>query len=210
MIAGVKRFEFVNITTPIGDVCMILFLVRHPRTVYGYGMCYGATDVPVAPAVMDESIACVNSILPSDAWSWPWFASPLSRAADLARGLGADPVLDARIRELDFGHWELTPWNDLPIADIKKWGDDFVNTPVPGGESFFDLQTRVVSFATDLLASGDEQAVVVTHAGPIRALTAWALGLPLANSFRLEVGFAGVLQLSLGTDPFTNRLLALR
>ncbi|MDR0435156.1 MAG: histidine phosphatase family protein [Propionibacteriaceae bacterium] len=190
---------------------MILQLVRHPRTVYGYEMCYGATDVAVDPEVMADAVARIRPLLSSDVPPQRWYASPLSRAANLARGLlGGEPVLDARVRELDFGDWELTPWDDLPIADVTKWGDDFVASPPPGGESFIELQERVVTFAIELLDAGVERAVVVTHSGPIRALTAWALGLPLGNAFRLEVGFAGVLELALSVDPVGNRLLSLR
>ncbi|MDR2620608.1 MAG: histidine phosphatase family protein [Propionibacteriaceae bacterium] len=188
---------------------MILYLIRHPRTIYGQTLCYGASDVPVDPQVLADAVAQVRPLLPTDIPNENWYASPLSRAANLARALGAAPQLDARMQELNFGDWELVPWNDLPLADLARWGEDFVNSPTPGGESFSQLQERTVAFATDLLATGVEQAVVVTHSGPIRTLTAWALGLPLANAFRLEVGFAGVLKLSLNPDPALNRLLSL-
>jgi len=69
----------------------------------------------------------------------------------MASFISEDIILDKRLMEMNFGNWELQPWNDIPVEEIKPWMDNFVTVRVPNGESFEDLHERVGEFYSELL-----------------------------------------------------------
>ncbi len=82
--------------------------------------------------------------------------------------------------EQAFGDWEGLSWDEIEAGDF--WDDPVVNAP-PGGESFASLYARVAGLIRGEEASVDRRArVVVSHAGPIRAASALAWGVPLAET----------------------------
>lgn len=163
---------------------MTLLLVRHPRVAAPSGLCYGRTDVPLA-ATFTAELAMVRKrlrIAPPVV-----FTSPAGRCRRLAEALGAAEVrVDERLQELDFGDWENRRWDDLPRHKIDAWARDFVDRGPPGGESFRALAGRVDAFRRE---HGKGGAVVVTHAGVIRAWLCLACGTPLADAFHHRVAY---------------------
>ncbi|MFP5392261.1 MAG: histidine phosphatase family protein, partial [Gammaproteobacteria bacterium] len=92
------------------------YLVRHPRPQVEPGVCYGATDLAVAPDVLAACAARLRAALPPHL---PVYASPLRRCAELARALTGDAlIIDARLTELDFGRWEMRRWDAIERAEI--------------------------------------------------------------------------------------------
>jgi alpha-ribazole phosphatase len=168
---------------------MRLWLVRHPRPDVTLGLCYGATDVPIVDAHLDELLEQLPGRLPRDA---DLFSSPLSRCLRLARGLerhGFRPATtDPRLREMNFGDWEGHTWSALPRAQIDAWRDDIERYVPPGGESVAALAERGRSFVAALPAH--RPAILVTHTGVIQTLMRTLRGLPLANfgGERIEYG----------------------
>ena len=84
----------------------------------------------------------------------PVYSSPLSRCLRLAQGLQAagfaEPVVDARLREMDFGRWEGRGWSEVPRDQIDAWRDDIVRYVPPGGESLASLAERGNAFVAAL------------------------------------------------------------
>ncbi len=82
---------------------MRLILVRHPQPLVAPGLCYGSTDLAVAPQELARVLAAVGPTLPP---GLPLFSSPLRRCAELAAALPrASLEFDARLVEIDFGAW---------------------------------------------------------------------------------------------------------
>lgn len=113
------------------------------------------------------------------------------------------PVVDARLRELDFGEWEGRTWRELEREDpdrLGRWMRDWTSTPAPGGESFAELVARVSGWLEqrDWSGGGEGSTVVVAHAGSIRAILCRLLGVPLEEAFAFEVDHARVTALTLG------------
>jgi alpha-ribazole phosphatase len=160
-----------------------LHLVRHPPPDVDPGLCYGATDVPVAEAALARVHAALDAAgLPG---RLPVYASPLRRCALLARRLGArDLRFDARLAEMDFGGWEMRPWSDIPRAEVDAWAADLLDYRPGGLENVRAVAHRVAAFLADLRAGADaaDEAVVICHAGTIRLLLAMRSGLPLAEA----------------------------
>lgn len=140
-----------------------LSLVRHASTeAADAGRLNGWEDVPLNQRGHMEAAAVR---LPKRDWAGVW-SSDLSRAVQTAHLAGFDPIVDRRLRELDFGSLEGKAWDELDETTQSSLVefDVFV---APGGESAADLRKRVRSFVTDLSA-GDH--LIFTHGGVIRLL----------------------------------------
>ena len=168
-----------------------LHLLRHGETVWHHDNRYaGASDVPLSERGFDQARALA-------AWGErselaAVVSSDLSRAvitaAELARGAGVDPRIDARLREVDFGRGE-----GLTRAEMNaRFPDDLAaflahpaTHPLPGGEVGEAAMTRALPGIVDLLQSVPDHAHVaaVSHGTVIRLLLCWMLGLP-PNDYR--------------------------
>ncbi|MBX3287649.1 MAG: MSMEG_4193 family putative phosphomutase [Actinobacteria bacterium] len=121
------------------------------------------------------------------------YASPLERtretAAPIARALGQRVRIDKGLLECEFGEWtgrKLAELNKLPEwQTVQRYPSGF---RFPGGESFSEMQQRMVSAIDRLGAAHRGKAVVlVSHADPIKAAVAHALGTHLDLFQRIVV-----------------------
>jgi broad specificity phosphatase PhoE len=136
--------------------------------------------------------------------------SPLVRARQTAEAISAAcglPVtVDERLVEIDWGTWEGRPAGSLAVADVDRWRNDDSperrnGDPVaPEGESLESLSRRVESFCLDTLDQG--LVVAVSHVSPIKAATAWALGVDGTVAWRMFLGLASITRVGRGrTSP---------
>lgn len=167
-----------------------LIAIRHTPVLGGQGICYGGkTDLEVADREVADAARRLRLAIPD----WPIVSSPLQRCHRLAeatargfriapspsRGVPASPLpiaaarkmprsvrVDARLAELDFGHWEGQAWSTISREHRDAWSVNPAAYCIPGGESHLDLEARV----TAALAEMTEPTVWFTHAGVIRAL----------------------------------------
>jgi probable phosphomutase (TIGR03848 family) len=110
------------------------------------------------------------------------YASPLERAretaAPIAKAKGLKVQIDKGLLECDFGEW--TGAELKKLMKLPEWGT-VIRAPstfrFPGGESFNEMQVRIVS-AIDRLRDAHKGGVVVcvSHADPIKAAVAHAMG----------------------------------
>lgn len=169
---------------------MRLYLIRHGKPAVAHGICYGAADVEVPACEHLPLAAALAAQLPRDTPVW---TSPAVRctalAGALASALGSSaPVPDARLREIDFGAWEMRSWDRIPREEVDAWAADPLAYRPGGGESVMQVCERVASFYADLNAAGAAQAIVVCHAGTIRLLARLHAGLTPAESARAAAG----------------------
>jgi broad specificity phosphatase PhoE len=115
-------------------------------------------------------------------------ASDLSRAAETATAaakvLGLDLVIDARLREVDFGSGEgrtRAEMSELFPDRLSAFIAAPASSPLPGGEPGISAVTRGLEALAELtLAAGPEGTVlVVAHTTLIRLMLCRVLGLPL-------------------------------
>jgi probable phosphoglycerate mutase len=113
------------------------------------------------------------------------FASPLERtretATPIAQARAMKVQIDRGLLECDFGEWTGQPLKEL--MKRPEWGT-VQRYPsghrFPGGESFAEMQTRVVGAIERLRAAHPGGVVVaVSHADPIKAAVAHVLGTHL-------------------------------
>jgi alpha-ribazole phosphatase len=93
---------------------------------------------------------------------------------------------------MNFGEWEMIPWDDIPAEPLKKWMDDFVNQRSPGGESYMELYNRSVLFWENLKKTEYNRVAVVTHSGVIRSILCYILNVSLLNSFKFKIDYSGI------------------
>ena len=122
------------------------------------------------------------------------YASPMERtketAAPIAKALGQKVTVERGLLEADFGRW-----TGKKLSDLRKkseW-DQVQRYPsgfrFPDGESFAEMQTRMVGALDKLVANHPGQTIVaVSHADPIKAAVAHALGTHLDLFQRIVVG----------------------
>jgi probable phosphoglycerate mutase len=121
------------------------------------------------------------------------YASPLERtretAAPIAKALGLRVQRAKGLLECEFGDWtgaELKKLSKLPEwRTVQRNPSGF---RFPGGESFTEMQTRITSAIDKLRADHPGQTVVaVSHADPIKAAVAHAMGTHLDLFQRIVV-----------------------
>jgi len=122
------------------------------------------------------------------------YASPMERtqetAAPIASALGQRVRSNKGLLEADFGSWtgrKLSELNKLPEwQQVQKYPSGF---RFPGGESFSEMQQRICGTIQSLVARHPgESIVVVSHADPIKAAVADAMGTHLDLFQRIVVG----------------------
>jgi probable phosphomutase (TIGR03848 family) len=113
------------------------------------------------------------------------YASPLERTRETAKPIAASRGLKVRIErgllEADFGDWTGAALKDLmklpEWQTVQRYPSGF---RFPNGESFAEMQTRIVGALDTLVARHPGETIVaVSHADPIKAALAQALGTHL-------------------------------
>lgn len=132
------------------------------------------------------------------------YASPLERARETAAPISAARGLRTRIDkgllECDFGDWtgaELKNLMKLPEwSTVQRAPSTFT---FPNGESFTQMQTRMVS-AVDRLRAAHEGGVIVcvSHADPIKALVAHAMGTHIDLFQRIVISTCSITAIAYG------------
>jgi alpha-ribazole phosphatase len=149
---------------------MQVMLIRHPAVlVVAPGTCYGRRDLPLDPGAADD-LARLRAVVAGFAGTVR--SSPARRCRAVA---GAGAIIDARLRELDFGAWEGVAWDAVPRAALDLWAADPEGFAPPGGESGGALLARVAAVHADLRAAGAD-CLIVAHGGPLKLLAALLRG----------------------------------
>lgn len=176
---------------------MKLALLRHGRTEWNAaGRVQGHIDIPLSEDGYAEMAA---RRLP---FGFPRiFASPMLRARQTAKALGlADPLLDARLMEQNWGAWEGLTRAEILARDgedafVKAGSNQGEAFRPGGGESTGELHARVADFLKDA-AGGSGDAVVVAHLGVLRAAYTLATGWDMATPMPAALDVSKILLLS--------------
>ncbi|HEY4610723.1 MAG TPA: MSMEG_4193 family putative phosphomutase [Ilumatobacteraceae bacterium] len=160
----------------------LFLLVRHGLTpTTGKVLPGRATGLHLAEAGQSQANAAAERIAVLNRVD-AVYASPLERAretaAPIAKAKGLKVQIDKGLLECDFGEW--TGAELKKLMKLPEWGT-VIRAPstfrFPGGESFNEMQVRIVS-AIDRLRAAHQGGVVVcvSHADPIKAAVAHAMG----------------------------------
>jgi probable phosphomutase (TIGR03848 family) len=134
------------------------------------------------------------------------YASPMERtretAAPIAKAVGARVRQRPGLIECDFGEWTGRKLADLyKLPEWKTVQRHPAGFRFPKGESFSEMQTRMVDTVNALVTQHPGETIVaVSHADTIKAAVAQALGTPLDLFQRIVVGQCSVSAVLYGSS----------
>lgn len=131
------------------------------------------------------------------------FTSDLLRAMRtaslIARGRDCRPWPVRELREIGLGDWEGRTFDEVRAQypqEYQERGRDLAGYRPPGGESFADLQQRVLSAFSAAAEKTGGDFLIVGHAGVNRVLLCGFMRRPLQELFSIPQDHAGVSILS--------------
>lgn len=180
---------------------MEVYLIRHTTPEVDKGICYGQTNLELKDTCISEFEAIVKQIPQKlDAF----YSSPLKRCTLLASHLSPLITTDDRLKEYNFGSWEMKRWDDIPKSDLDPWMSDFVNQPPPGGETMLAMSERVKSFFEDLLRKEYSKVAVISHSVVMRIALCFVEGKPLEKAFERKLGYGEVIRVEMDKALFSK------
>jgi alpha-ribazole phosphatase len=217
---------------------MDIYLIRHTEVAVGRSMAYGQSDVELADNYSEQfdRLRAHLPDAPYAIFSSPLsrcrrLADDLSSASPpvrLAAGTqieivasahqpGQTAVADAhrpvvqfdnRLKEINFGDWEMVAWAAIGRPELDAWMADFVSIRTPNGENFQDVSDRIGAFWREQILplanqSNGQPVFIVSHGGVIRALLCLFLDLSLQNAYRINLDYGSVTRLTLTGSSYT-------
>jgi probable phosphomutase (TIGR03848 family) len=145
------------------------------------------------------------------------YSSPLERAVEtagpLAQALGLPIQLRPGLQDSDVGEWQgmhLSKLRKLPLwKQVQEQPSTF---RFPGGESFMDIQERMVREIDAIRRTHKQKDMlaIIFHADPIKLVLAHFLGLPMDNFQKFGVAAGSVSILVVGKSGGQLAALNLR
>lgn len=148
-----------------------LWCWRHPKARNAAGRCVGRTDLAVDPRKAKRLAHRIRRTARQHGLPHVVWVSTLRRAADVGAWLrrwGWVLHIDARLCEMDFGHWDGRAWADIAWAEVAAWQADLLHHAPGCGESLAQLAQRVFVFAAEAQVGGMPR-LLVTHGGWLNA-----------------------------------------
>jgi probable phosphoglycerate mutase len=188
-----------------------LVLVRHGATPHTTAKRFSGGLRSSNPGLSDEGRAQVRATAD---WLAPIaegvdavVSSPVRRTLEsaeiIAERLGRAVDVEPGFAEMEFGSWDGLTLDEVAEKDktgLDAWVGSLETAP-PGGESFREVQERVLAgLARIREAHAGRTVVVVSHVTPIKTLVAEVLQAPLDAVFRMELSPASVTVLSFYPD----------
>ena len=104
---------------------MKIYLIRHTTPDISKEICYGQSDIELAETFGKEAEVIFKK-LPKTLDRI--YTSPLKRCLQLASLISHKEIEKVpQLQEMNFGDWELKPWNNIPKAELNPWMENFVN-----------------------------------------------------------------------------------
>lgn len=174
---------------------MKVYLIRHTSVCVPKGVTYGFTDVPLSDTFEKEAEQ-TKARLEGIAFDQV-YCSPLSRCRYLATYCGfSSPILDERLKELNFGDWEMRSWDEI-YADPRsvKWFGDWINTRTPGGESLIDQYNRISHFLAELKQKSYQSVAIFAHGGVLTCARIYAGEYRIEEAFKHIPPYGGIIRI---------------
>ncbi|MCI5223421.1 MAG: hypothetical protein D3924_12285 [Candidatus Electrothrix sp. AR4] len=190
-----------------------LFLLRHGPTAAPKGCFVGGSDVPLSGQGLSRLETLIRHLKEVD----QWYCSPMLRTRQTLEQLRRNgcstnhPLHDARLREIDFGRWEMKSFAEIASADgelLEGW-NQYLDFVFPEGEAVRDFTQRVREMLAVFVADDSESIAVMTHGGIIRTMICLALGISARNYLLFDVRPASLTVLELFSEGGVLRSLNL-
>jgi probable phosphoglycerate mutase len=136
--------------------------------------------------------------------------SPLQRCIETANiileNFDIHPTKVKEFQEINMGNWENQTFefikNQFPNL-YEERGLNIANFIPPGGESFYQLQTRVLPAFQHHMENTSGNILIIAHAGVNRVILSKVLDFPLENIFDINQPYGCVNKLKKNTKNET-------
>lgn len=160
------------------------------------GICYGFTDVPLNDTFEAEAAVTLGNLKGEEYDKV--FCSPLTRCVRLAGFCGfEDAVRDERLKEMNFGDWEMQPFETIADPRIEEWYADFLNYQTPGGESFQMQLERVAAFLDELKEQPYRHVAIFAHGGVLLCAQVYAGLITREEAFNSLTPYGGIVRITI-------------
>lgn len=174
---------------------MEIILIRHTSVDVPPGICYGQTDVPLKATFEEEAAVTAENLkayLPFE----HIYTSPLTRCVRLASYCGyPDAERDNRLMEINFGSWEMKPFDHNNDPRLQEWYADYLNVAATGGESFAMQYQRVSGFLDELSQKSYKKVAIFAHGGVLICAQIYAGIIRMEESFNALTPYGGIIQI---------------
>ncbi|MDR1937287.1 MAG: alpha-ribazole phosphatase [Tannerellaceae bacterium] len=171
---------------------MKITLIRHTSVNVPPGICYGQTDVPLK-ASFEQEAEIVAQRLKGERFD-KVFTSPLSRCVRLADYCGyAGAERDERLKELNFGRWEMQPFDKIKDPGLQNWFNDYFNVPAPEGESFRMQLERLAAFFNELKPYPFRHVGIFAHGGILTCAQLYSGDVGMEEAFSVLPPYGGIV-----------------
>ncbi len=183
----------------------MVFLVRHGQTpTTGKVLPGRAPGLHLSASGVEQAAATADRLAALSPAPRAVYASPMERAretaAPIARALGLRVRTHRGLLDSAVGEWE---GKSLKVLARKPQWRTVVGWPsgfrFPGGESFAEVQARVMGSVLELVERHrGERIVCVSHADPIQLVVSSVAGVPLDMFQRIVISPASVSAVAFG------------
>ncbi len=137
------------------------------------------------------------------------YSSPLERTLQTATAIAQSMKLEVKkstaANEINFGEWSGKNFDELSSdCQWRRFNSHRSMTMIPGGESFLEVQNRIIKEIEELAAHhGKAKIAIVSHADVIRAAVAYFAATPIDMIERFEISPCSVSVVAVGPDNAT-------
>ena len=134
------------------------------------------------------------------------YSSPLERAIETAETLGREAKVevhkDPAFNEIHFGDWTGKSFDALSSDECwRRFNNQRQATRIPGGESFVEVENRVVNALDSLRAQyNGANIAIVSHADVIKAAVGYVATTPIDLLQRIEISPCSVSAVAIDGD----------
>ena len=180
-----------------------IFIARHGQTVSNReGRFCGHSETDLTPLGEAQARALgvrlagtpLHAIYTSD------FSRAIRTAGFATEGRGLTPNTDPSLRELHYGAWEMERESairrDHP-EQHKLMRDESPEWHPPGGENVAAVRERTHAALQRLIRRHKgENVLIVSHGTAIICMLSELLGMPIANTFRMDIANCGLSEVT--------------
>lgn len=176
---------------------MEVILIRHTSVDVPPGVCYGQTDVPLNPTFEQEAAITAENLKAYMPFNHV-YTSPLTRCTRLAAYCGyPDAERDKRLMEINFGAWEMKPFEHNDDPRLQEWYADYLNVVATGGESFAMQYERVSQFLDELKKKSYQRVAIFAHGGVLICAQIYAGIIKADEAFNALTPYGGIVKINL-------------
>jgi len=176
-----------------------IYLIRHGKIEWNQEKAYiGQIELSLSKEGIEqaEKLQKYFSKTPLD----KAYTSPLKRCQDtldiILAGRTIPKTIVGAFKEINMGDWEGKPFSEIKRTDsdaYEKRGAEIDRFTPPNGESFLDLQQRVMpAFNKIIQEEAAENIIILGHSGVNRVILTTIFGLNLKDILKLSLPYGSV------------------